>query len=101
MTRIWNIGAAPLLLLAVALVLLLFGVGGRVQAQTSQVLVSNFGQEVLGEYWFSAEDAPEDVVREAEDMAQEFTTGPNDYGYTLDSIELLLFFMRTSALIPR
>ena len=69
---------ATLLLLAAALALLLSGDGGVVQAQ-ERWLVTNIGQVV-----HSISDL------QNEDLAQEFTTGSNDFGYTLSSIALIL-----------
>ena len=69
---------AALLLLAAALALLLFGDGGVVQAQGVN-LVTNIGQAVHSTI---------DLANE--DVAQEFTTGSNDPGYTLSNISLIL-----------
>ena len=79
---------AALLLLAAALALLLFGDGGVVQAQGS-LYVTNIGEAI-----HSTSDL------QFEDLAQEFTTGSNDAGYTLVHISLVLTVTAVGNLPP-
>ena len=73
---------AALLLLAVALVLLLFGDGGVVQAQVAQRLVSNH----------TGNNSHPTAAFDEYDLAQKFTTGSNHDGYSLTEVDLFLTF---------
>ena len=72
-----------LLALAGALALFLAGDGGVGQAQTPQYLVSNIDDSVAGSSVLSGFSSPK--------RSQSFTTGANDTGYTLTSIEISLY----------
>ena len=89
MTRIRNRGAAPLLLLAAALMLLLFGNGGVVQAQTVGILVLNG----------NSDDSITSTFDDY-DLAQKFTTGSNDLGYTLTHLSLSLLVPEPQSTYP-
>ena len=91
MTRIRNRGAAALLLLAAALALLLSGDGGVVQAQTFST-----------RWWVTGYDNDDSITStfDDNDLAQKFTTGSNDLGYTLTQITLNLLLPKPQTIYP-
>ena len=79
-----------LLALAAALALLVFGDGGVGQAQASVALAGNFGQP-----------GPNPAPVSQYDFAQAFTTGSNNYGYTLRQIDFQMVVKPVATSAPR